>query len=112
MQKAIKDYVLNIWYVNVVTTQANNIWNNIIFIVNLFDFVSFLIVAIVAIHGTYNRQNIIRHIAFNEVNPTVFSAEYSSVLLEAISIPYNTFILDTTTSFAASPDIKATAICQ
>ena len=76
---------------------------------------SLCIVAIVAVHGTYSRQNTMREYAFAALNPiapsvaTKLSMPWDVVIF---CIPKSTLQLDTTTSFAAIPEISATTICQ
>ena len=74
-----------------------------------------MIVAIVAIHGVYNKQKIINAYAFKLPNPAAVSAAVKADIPSAeliLLIPYKTEKLDTTTSFAEMPEIRATAICQ
>ena len=65
-----------------------------------------MIVAIVAIHGVYNKQKIINAYAFKLPNPAAVSAAVKADIPSAeliLLIPYKTEKLDTTTSFAEMP---------
>ena len=72
-------------------------------------------VAIVAVHGMYNRQNTIREYALAVPNPIPLSVEARTVIpavVVTLPIPKSTLQLETTTSFAAIPAMSATTICQ
>lgn len=83
--------------------------------VHFHDFVSFFIVAIVAIHGIYNKTNIINESALIDENPSVFRSSPNICCPSGEFIfdtPYSTLHPETTSSFAAIPDISETAIRQ
>ena len=76
---------------------------------------SLRIVANVAAQGIYSRQKIIRQKALSCPKPAVPRIPTSVSIPAAeliLGTPNKTAQLDTTTSFAEMPAIKATAICQ
>ena len=95
--------------------QATQSWNSTKRMVSFLLSVSRRIVAIVAVHGTYSRQNTISARALAVPNPILFKATSAVLMPCAVAmfeIPKRTPQLETTTSLAAIPAISATMICQ
>ena len=95
--------------------QATQSWNSTKRMVSFLLSVSRRIVAIVAVHGTYSRQNTISARALAVPNPILFKATSAVLMPCAVAmfeIPKRTPQLETTTSLAAIPAISATMICH
>ena len=77
--------------------------------------VSFLMVASVAAQGTYSREKVIRARAFKGPKPMVPREPIREVIPSGevmLVTPKSTAQLETTTSLAEMPAIRATTICQ
>ena len=81
-------------------------------IVNFKELLSFLIVAMVATQGTYNKQNVIIESAFAAEKPGYTFRIDSIMFIPPSEDANNTVKLETTTSFADIPAMSDTTICQ
>src|SRR5699024_10916957 len=97
------------------TTQATASWNTAVKAIQPQLPDSFWMVPRAAAQGMYSRQKIIRHRALKGPKPMPSSAAAKDAMpagLEALTMPNRTAQLDTTTSLAEMPAMRATAICQ